>query len=717
MTSIQQIKILLLAVLFLSFADTHSQITIGQGNKSAEGAILQLKENSQPGVNSIRGLLMPRVKLLKETDTSMPATMEGAGSWNLIAHTVPGTNICPGLYVWDGSHWIRMHDPCPVPCTISIASTSGFSRCDAGSVILTVTGTPDATLKIYDVSSGGNQITGSVIESPSGTYKFTFTANATATYYAELNDASCSSARYPVTATVNASPATPMVTSPVNLCYEATTDLNSAVTSIGTAYWFPNSTTTADSDIISNVSAIGTSGTYYVRYKSGNCYSAPAAVTVNVAAEVPLPTVTTPIDLCYGATTDLKSAVTSAGTAYWFPNSTTTADSDIISNVSAIGTAGTYYVRYKSGNCCSAPAAVTVNVSAEVPLPTVTTPIDLCYGTTTNLNSAVTSAGTGYWFPNSTTTADSDIISNVSAIGIAGTYYVRYKSGNCYSAPAAVTVTVRDCSDPCVDKAITVTNGVQALCLGSAIQTVTFTAGSPITVTGLLEGLTVSGNNSQTVTITGTPTVATASTTFTAATTATARDCNDDRKTFEVTVLKLDVSEDCGTITASGAPSGYGYKWYRDQTLISPQPTGATYTPTVEVETSAVFTVTIYNTSTGVEYCSQSVTIDKSVVKKFIDERDDEVYLYREFGDPNKKDDPDYAGVWMLQNLRFDPKRAKNKTGYEDYTESFYIEEGSWNFYIGDTEVEFSDELPKKRYHYADATTYTIGTYPTQDWK
>ncbi|NDV78774.1 hypothetical protein [Dysgonomonas sp. 511] len=124
MKHLQYIKVFLLATLLLGFSGIKSQVTVGVGEKPADGAILQIKEkdNTPVGVNSVRGLLMPRVKLLSETGADMSKTMLGAGAdwvtlahsglWVYNTHTVDNTDICPGLYHWEGSKWVRMHESC-----------------------------------------------------------------------------------------------------------------------------------------------------------------------------------------------------------------------------------------------------------------------------------------------------------------------------------------------------------------------------------------------------------------------------------------------------------------------------------------------------------------------------------------------------------------------------------------------------------------------------
>lgn len=134
MKYLQSIKFLMFVILLSGFSGIKAQVTVGMGEKPADGAILQLKETDETGVNSARGLLMPRVKLLAETGTDMSETMANAsatwdkkvhtGLWVYNTNTVASTNICPGLYHWNGEKWVRMHEKCPVSICVELSSVT-----------------------------------------------------------------------------------------------------------------------------------------------------------------------------------------------------------------------------------------------------------------------------------------------------------------------------------------------------------------------------------------------------------------------------------------------------------------------------------------------------------------------------------------------------------------------------------------------------------------
>lgn len=88
-----------------------AQVTIGSGNPPVQGALLQLKENENAGVNSSKGLAMPRVSLTVTNDLTdliaSPANDDKDDHIGLVVYNVNDLkyNFCRGLYVWDGEVW------------------------------------------------------------------------------------------------------------------------------------------------------------------------------------------------------------------------------------------------------------------------------------------------------------------------------------------------------------------------------------------------------------------------------------------------------------------------------------------------------------------------------------------------------------------------------------------------------------------------------------
>ncbi|MDH6354171.1 hypothetical protein M2132_000493 [Dysgonomonas sp. PH5-45] len=129
--------IILSVACFASAPRLTAQVTVGLDEAPAGGALLQLKDKVVNGAdpNSTRGLLLPRVgldpvgsvtgtttdKLVSSLKLTLPpattVTAEqhvGLMIYNTITQTVTNANapfaetkICPGVYVWDGSKWVR----------------------------------------------------------------------------------------------------------------------------------------------------------------------------------------------------------------------------------------------------------------------------------------------------------------------------------------------------------------------------------------------------------------------------------------------------------------------------------------------------------------------------------------------------------------------------------------------------------------------------------
>lgn len=99
---------------------SYAQVTIGSSNKPKRGALLDLNENNNKGVNSTRGLLMPRVALEKEKELTpcilgITSTNEKLNHTGLIlfnTSTIQEEGLCPGLYLWTGIQWRKVHGKC-----------------------------------------------------------------------------------------------------------------------------------------------------------------------------------------------------------------------------------------------------------------------------------------------------------------------------------------------------------------------------------------------------------------------------------------------------------------------------------------------------------------------------------------------------------------------------------------------------------------------------
>lgn len=130
---IKQNTIIVLSLLLLIYMlDIQAQVTIGTNEPPVAGALLQLKEKSDNGIedpNATKGLMLPRVAL-KDTKTII-SVISGVDADNAINHTGlyvfnvtdnieinTETGVCPGMYVWNGTDWSRLQKACCAPPVI-----------------------------------------------------------------------------------------------------------------------------------------------------------------------------------------------------------------------------------------------------------------------------------------------------------------------------------------------------------------------------------------------------------------------------------------------------------------------------------------------------------------------------------------------------------------------------------------------------------------------
>lgn len=96
-----------------------SQVTIGSSVAPKQGAILDLKQNSNEGSNSKKGLLLPRVKLSDRSNLDIPGGTSGLDvelHVGLMVYNLERKDanegvtdrdqmLCPGIHIWNGATW------------------------------------------------------------------------------------------------------------------------------------------------------------------------------------------------------------------------------------------------------------------------------------------------------------------------------------------------------------------------------------------------------------------------------------------------------------------------------------------------------------------------------------------------------------------------------------------------------------------------------------
>lgn len=153
--------LLMMAILF--FGAIEAQVTIGSEFQPNKGAILDLKEREGTGVNSTKGILMPRVALEKKNELT-PVVSEVDSSIQKMNHTglmlynvntVEQEGLCPGLYTWNSMEWIRLSGACEEDrndLTLSLTTINldvdGFDKLNANQGIVSLTYTASRAVTV-----------------------------------------------------------------------------------------------------------------------------------------------------------------------------------------------------------------------------------------------------------------------------------------------------------------------------------------------------------------------------------------------------------------------------------------------------------------------------------------------------------------------------------------------------------------------------------------
>jgi gliding motility-associated-like protein len=315
----------------------------------------------------------------------------------------------------------------PLPVAPVVTSTVTYCQ-NITATALTAGGT---NLLWYTVSAGGTGSTAAPIPNT--------TLPGSTTYYVSQTVNGCEGPRASITITVNATPSVPVVTTPVAYCQGA---VAAQLTATGTnLLWFTAPTTGVGSATAPTpLTTSGGTTTYYVSQTINGCEGPRAAIVIDVTATPALPTVTSLVTYCQGAT---PSALAAIGTnLLWYTASTggvgnTTAPTPSTSTVSSTS----YYVSQTINGCEGPRETIVVNVNITPAIPSVISPVVYCQGIT---SIALTAAGTNLlWYTNSAGGTGSTTAPIPSTTAVGNTiYYVSQTTGTCEGPRTGITVTV-----------------------------------------------------------------------------------------------------------------------------------------------------------------------------------------------------------------------------------------------------------------------------------
>ncbi|GAA4457416.1 GEVED domain-containing protein [Rurimicrobium arvi] len=470
----------------------------------------------------------------------------------------------------------------------SSPTVSAVTYCQgATAVALTATraATTD-TLYWYTAATGGTGTT--TAPTPS-----TASAGTTTYYVSERNTNRCESPRVALTVTVNATPAAPTVTTPVNLCIGGAT---AALTATGTSlkwYSFAAGGTGSTTAPTPSTTVAGTTIYYVSQTNASGCEGSRAAITVTINSLPVAPTVVSPVTYCQGTTAVALTATkpSATDTLYWYTTATGGTGSST-APVPATATTGTtvYYVSAKSQYGCEGTlrAALSVNVNPTPSAPSVTTPVIYCQNATATTLSAskVSVSDTLKWYTVATGGTGS-VTTPVPSTATAGTtsYYVSLKNTfGCEGPRSTITVTVNP-----LPATPTVTSPVN-LCLGGSSSALTATG------TGLLWYTSLTGTGSSTA-----PTPATSptgTTVYYVTQTDPSTGCESQKASISVVVNPLPAAPTVtsplnlcqGSVAGALTATGTNLKWYTSAT-------GGTGSTTAPVPSTTVLGTTNYYVS------------------------------------------------------------------------------------------------------------------------
>ncbi|MEL1243037.1 gliding motility-associated C-terminal domain-containing protein [Flavobacterium sp. DGU11] len=496
--------------------------------------------------------------------------------------------LWPGYSEWFGTYdnWIiKLGPDCEVP---QFTTDTSVDVCNGGDITLSVA-TTGQKVSWYDSADA-------TVPVHTGASWTLANITANASYWVEVTNCRCVSARIQVTVTINP---VPMVTAQAFSVCAGTPATLTAVSEGNTINWYTDQTDTA---ILFTGSAyttpsLSSATSYWVEAVSPQgCVSerVEVAVTVNALPVVAVPASTA---VCTGGSAVIT--VSSAGnTINWYSSAT---DATIIFT-------GTYFTTPQlSANisywaaavspegCTSARAEVAVTVNG-IPVLTVSNPPAICAGNATAIT-ASSAGNTINWYSSATDTTVLFTGTNFATPQLSAntSYWAEAVSPEgCTSARAEVTVTV---------------NAQPVL----TVQSTSVCEGSSATVTAVSAGNTINWYTSQTDTtlfFTGTAytTPALSASTSYWVEAVSAEGCTSARSEVTVTVnplpilsagaLNVSVCSGSGAVLSATTSAGNTILWFANEDDTQPIATGGDYTTVVLTETTTYWAAA-YNPQTN----------------------------------------------------------------------------------------------------------------------
>ncbi|MGC3945426.1 MAG: Ig-like domain-containing protein [Chryseolinea sp.] len=380
------------------------------------------------------------------------------------SYTTPFLNNTTDYYVeFDNGTCVSFPRTVVRASIVNDLTTTDASRCGSGSVDLLVSSLTSGTFTWWDAASGGTSLR--TATGLTDTYN-TGNISATKTVYVSITTGSpsCTSARFPVVATVYPTPANPTAING-SRCGNGTVTIAASSASTGTFRWYSSNSggTLLQTDNTTTLStyitpSISSTTNYWVEFDNGGCTSGRTQVTAtrNSGTAPAAPTVTG-ASLCGPGSVALSSSSASSGTFRWYTASTggtllqtNTAATTSTYNTPSLTSSATYYVEFDNGTCVSsARAAVTATINTIPSQPTAPA-VSRCGNGTVTLVATSATSGTFRWYAGlsggsalQTTTTSTTSSFTTPSLSATTTYYVEFDNGSCTSTPrVAVSATI-----------------------------------------------------------------------------------------------------------------------------------------------------------------------------------------------------------------------------------------------------------------------------------
>lgn len=337
------------------------------------------------------------------------------------------------------TYYVQSGSTCPSGRTAVIATINNVpavpavtngSRCGTGSVTLTASGT--STIEWWSDASGGTLLgTGTSFATPS--------ISATTTYYAAVNNGTCSSARIATIATINTLPANP-TTQGANRCGNGTVTLSASGS--GTIEWWSASTggSLLGTGSTFTTPSLAVTTNYYASNSDGTCSSDRTVATATINN---IPAAPSAANASRCGTGSVTLSATGSATIEWWDAAS---GGSILAtgtsfNTPSLSSTTQYFISSNNGTCSSNRVAISVTINA-VPAVPATTGAQRCGSGSVTLTAsgAVTlewwSAAIGGSLLANGTSFITPSLSNTTQ------YYVASNSGVCSSARIAATATI-----------------------------------------------------------------------------------------------------------------------------------------------------------------------------------------------------------------------------------------------------------------------------------